>query len=438
MSPRFDPAPPPAAGQPPGASASAWPLAWISLGLLWLLLAAGWLVARPELLTLPHFHPAVVGWVHLWLPGGLLAICMGACYQLMPVVLGPPLRGPVGGMALHLALHALGITALVLAFALGRYTFAAAAGIPIVLGTILLWITALRTWWHSPRRDVVAWCLPIATGWLMLTALTGVLLAYNRFHGFLNADVLMLLRAHAHAGLAGFFLSLLQGMTFQLIPMFTLAELRGRRALQAGFWTTQVALPLLALGWVGGWHGLILVATWLLAGGMGATAWALGLTLRSRRRRKLEKPVAVFLIGGAVGGFAVLGGVALVTLPLAPNHALRGAMAYGVLLVPGALSLLILGMTGKILPFLVWLRAYGPRLGKSPVPLATRLGWPRIEALGGGLLLAATLGLTTAALTLHSGLAQVAGLLLASAILALSLNAGRVAWHLLPPPSSRS
>ena len=357
MSADFNPGPAPAAGLPPGASASAWPLAWIGLGLGCLLVAAAWLVVRPDLLALPHFHAQVVAWVHLWLPGGLLAICIGACYQLMPVVLGPPLRVPTGGMVLHLALHATGITGLCLAFWSGRYLWGAVAGVPLFLGTLLLFSSAWRTWRHSPRRDVVAGCLPLATGWLAVTALSGVLLALNRSLNFLPGDLLMWLRAHAHAGLAGFFLTLLQGMTFQLVPMFTMAELRGRTALRAGFWSTQIALPLLAVGWIGGWPGLTMIATLGLAGGVAATAGALVVTLRGRRRRRLERPVTVFLGGGMLAGLGLLGGVALVFGSFGPITALRGAMAYGVLLVPGALSLMILGMTGKILPFLVWLRA---------------------------------------------------------------------------------
>jgi hypothetical protein len=51
---------------------------------------------------------------------------------------------------------------------------------------------------------------------------------------------------------------------------------------------------------------------------------------------------------------------------------------------------------------------------------------------------AATLGLTTAAFTLHPILTRVAALLLAAAILALALNAGRIAWHLWNSDPTRS
>lgn len=37
-------------------------------------------------------NPLVVALAHLWLPGFLLSVCLGACYQLMPVVLGAALR----------------------------------------------------------------------------------------------------------------------------------------------------------------------------------------------------------------------------------------------------------------------------------------------------------------------------------------------------------
>ena len=39
-------------------------------------------------------------------------------------------------------------------------------------------------------------------------------------------------------------------------------------------------------------------------------------------------------------------------------------------------------MMCKIVPFLTWMRAYGPRVGRGPTPAANALSLPRIERVG--------------------------------------------------------
>ena len=72
-------------------------------------------------------------------------------------------------------------------------------------------------------------------------------------------------------------------------------------------------------------------------------------------------------------------GVALATDRLSGP---RVALAYAVVVLGGWVSLTIVGMMLKIVPFLVWYRAYGPRAGREPVPTLAQLSWPRAEATG--------------------------------------------------------
>src|SRR6187401_1382636 len=81
------------------------PLAFIGTGLVAFALAVGALAVRPQLLLLPHSHPHVVALAHLWLPGFLLSVSMGAMYQLMPVVLGTALELPIAAAWAHGGLH---------------------------------------------------------------------------------------------------------------------------------------------------------------------------------------------------------------------------------------------------------------------------------------------------------------------------------------------
>lgn len=355
------------------------PLAFILLGLAALAVSGGWLLRQPDLLGLPYFHPHVVALVHLWLPGFLLSVCIGALYQLMPVVLGAPLRLRVSMLWTHFGLHTAGVVLLVAAFASGRFAWAGAGGTLISAGVGILLAAVLRTFIRADRRDAPAWCFPLATGWLAATVLAGVMMAENRHSPWLPLSMMDLLRAHAHLGLAGFFLTLLQGTTFQLIPMFTMGELRRPRLVWTGLLATQAGLLALIPGLAWDHTLLIRAGTLIIAAGIACTGLALHATLRSRRRKKVEPGIQAFVIGSIAIALAALVGVTLVFAPMETLTVLRGATAYGVVLIPGALALMVLGMLCKIVPFLVWMRAYGPKVGKQPVPIATALASRSLE-----------------------------------------------------------
>jgi hypothetical protein len=108
------------------------------------------------------------------------------------------------------------------------------------------------------------------------------------------------------------------------------------------------------------------------------------------------------------------------------------ALAYAALALGGWASLTIAGMMLKIVPFLVWYRVYGPRVGREPVPSLPDLGWPAGERLAWALL---TLGF--AALAGALGLGDVmwirtAGLLVAAGALAFAVSLATVLHHLVP------
>jgi hypothetical protein len=73
----------------------------------------------------------------------------------------------------------------------------------------------------------------------------------------------------------------------------------------------------------------------------------------------------------------------------------RLASAYGVVALGGWISLTIVGMLLKIVPFLVWYRTFAGRAGREPVPTPAQLSWPAAEGASYGLL---TLGIMALAL----------------------------------------
>ena len=374
------------------------PLAFMGLALGWLAAATALLVAWPELLALPHLHPHVIAFTHAWVLGFFVTVACGAVYQLAPVALGTTLANERHGWW-HLGLHAAGVPGMVYSFWIWDLKLLGHFGFAVALGILLFSTNTWQTVRRSGRGNAVAWSLVLAAAWLLLTVLLGLLLAANRFWSFVPLDPLALLRAHAHLGLVGFFITLLQGVGFQLVPMFTLGEVRDWRLPKAGLWLSQLGLLVLApaLAWQLG--GLAVVCAAAIAAGLGCSAVGLRQALATRKKRGFDPGTRAFLRGGGGVLAAALAGAVLVA-PGTPWGSAPGgfnAMTYAILAIGGGLLPCIAGMMCKIVPFLTWMRAYGPRVGRGPTPAASALTSPRLERWGLGLQLAAILPLLAGA-----------------------------------------
>lgn len=409
------------------------PLLFIVAGLVAFGVAAAWLarvVGRGSGLP-PFFHPEVVAVAHLWLPGFLLSICLGATYQLMPVVLGEAVRLREAWLWTHAGLHLAGVAALVRGLAGGHYLAAGLGGLAVVAGAAILGVATLRTFRASRRRDAAAWSFLFAAAWLLATVAAGVVMALNRRQGFLPLSLIDLLRAHAHLGLVGYFMSLLQGVTFHLVPMFTMGEARRPRVALAGLLATQAGLPILAAGLAWGARGPTVAGAGALVAGLGGTGWALAATLATRRQRRLAVGLRAFVVGMSLLGLGGATGLALVLGAGGAARWLPGAASYGFVVIVGGLSFSVLGMLAKILPFLVWMKAYGPRVGREPVPAATALSSRRLEEFWFCAHLLALACLLAGVLTETRALTTAGGVLLVAGAALWLGNAARVLSHLL-------
>jgi hypothetical protein len=108
----------------------------------------------------------------------------------------------------------------------------------------------------------------------------------------------------------------------------------------------------------------------------------------------------------------------------------RVALAYAVVVLGGWVSLTIVGMMLKIVPFLVWYRVYGPRAGREPVPTLAQLSWPRAEGLAYLLLTAGVVLLAATVLAGEAAWIRAAGAVLALGSLAFAAALARVLGHL--------
>lgn len=406
------------------------------LALAWLAAATALLAANPALPGVTHIAPAVVGLTHAWVLGFFVTVAVGAIYQLAPVALGTTLWSERLAWW-HLALHGAAVPVMVHAFWHWRMEVLVAAGTVVLLGVILfavnVWVTVSR----SGRRDPVAWSLALGAGWLLVTVAAGLAVAANRRWGFWPVDPLPLLRAHAHLGLVGFFVTLLQGVTFRLVPMFTLGDVPDWRPVRIGLWCSQLGLLVLAPALA--WHLGILtvIAGTVIVAGLGFSARALAQTLGTRKKLPLDHGLQA-LLRGAVGlAIAALAALWLAA-PATPAGSVPGGLSanvYGVLLLLGGLLPAIAGMMNKIVPFLTWMRAYGPKVGRAPTPPASTLAHPRLEFWGLTLQSAAVLPLLAGTWLVQTPLLAAGASLLAAGTTLYLANMALILRHLWRPPT---
>lgn len=185
--------------------------------------AAGlWRIA-PELSNGAYPAAQVVAVTHLFTLGWITTSIMGALYQFLPVALNQPIaseRLAHATFGLHVAGVALMVTGIGVhhATTLGVGLVLLGTGIAIFIGN--LGVTLRR----AARRELTWWSLCLAATFLAIAFLVGLALAIGRFTGFLGAGHDLALRVHLHAGLFGWVMLVIVGVSHRLLPMFLLSH----------------------------------------------------------------------------------------------------------------------------------------------------------------------------------------------------------------------
>jgi hypothetical protein len=217
--------------------------------------------------------------------------------------------------------------------------------------------------------------------------------------------------------------------------MFTMGEVRDWRPVKTGLWLSQTGLIglIAALAWNAGYAAAV-CGTLILAG-MIASGRALQRALATRKKRGFDPGVLALLGGSAALVVAAAMGVLLV-LPATPGSSAPGgfgAMVYAVVLFAGGLLPAIAGMMCKVVPFLTWMRAYGPNVGRVPTPAAGALTRPRLESWAFVLQGLAVVPLTAGAWSLNMTLLRAGAWILAAGIALFLVDMLGILKHLWQP-----
>jgi hypothetical protein len=416
-------------------SSVALPLAFMVTGITALLTVGVWLMVQPEILASYHYSPNAVAITHLFVLGWLGSIVMGAMYQLVPVALEAKLYSE-RLIFLQFACHVAGFMGMVLAFHSWNMKFIGWFGSIFAAGICLFIYNIVRTLLRITKWNVVAFSVASALVWVWLTITAGLLIAAAKT-GHVNFmfrfNPIGAMHAHAHLGIIGFFMMLIIGVSYKLIPMFTLSEVQNKTR-------ATVSIGLLNIGLAGSLLSILLqsalkpVFAVLVIIALAIYGLEMIAILRARKRRALDWGVRYFLT--AIALLAPLSLLAFVlSWPRLPLNTFTGQLenAYGFLGLIGVVSFAVIGMLYKIIPFLVWFGAYSKHIGKAQVPALSEMYSIRLQIFGYWMFLTALPVTGFGVLASNAMVARWGCALFMTSLATLAINTIRILSHYFFP-----
>lgn len=321
--------------------------------------------------TQHYFHPHTLAIIHTMALGWGTMIILGASHQLVPVLIEAKLFSNFLAYA-SFVLAAIGIPLLVYSFFQFQLNLIAQTGAVLINAAVVCYLINLAvSISKSKSENVHAVFVFTASAWLLVTTIIGLLLLFNFTKSILPQDSLRYLSLHAHIGIVGWFLLLVMGVGSRLIPIFLISKYDDRKELWLIYFLVNGALIsfiVLFLSAVGSVLYVIPAAAILLSlvlfGNYCYKAY------QQRIRKQVDEQVKISLLSVAMMLLPIVFLLVLIVLLVFSVDNAKLALAYGFSIFFGWLTAIILGMTFKTLPFIVWNKVYHNKagLGKTPNP----------------------------------------------------------------------
>ena len=403
------------------------PLSYLVTAVAAFVLACAAVPALAPELAGHYYHPRLTALAHTVTLGWITLSIMGASYQLIPIVL----QRNVWSERLarwQFWILAVGIAGMVAHFYIGRWPGLLMAAVMVGAGAAMHLVNVALTLRGVERWNITARLITMAFTGLGLTILFGLLLAADRLWKFVPGGFFPTLHAHFHLALLGWVAPMVIGVAARVYPMFLLAPEPSGWPERVQFWGLALGVPVVVTGLLGA-PALVVPGAIAVAAAAAAHLTWVSRMARDRKRPALDWGLRFVLTGSA---FLIAAGAMGLGLAFDLLSGPRAALAYAVLALGGWVSLTIVGMMLKIIPFLVWYRVYSPQAGRAPVPTLAQLGWPAAERLAYALLTGGTAALAAALAAGHARLIGAAGVILAAGALCFAAAVARVLHHMAP------
>lgn len=318
-----------------------------------------------------YFQPRILAITHTMALGWGTMIIFGSSYQLLPVLVERKLYSNTLAW-LSFIFAALGIPLLVWAFYQFNMGWLARHGAMFVnIAVIFFVINVTCTVAKSKGESVHALFMLTASIWLFITTFIGGLLLYNFTYDFLPKNSLYYLSLHAHIGIAGWFLLLVMGVGTRLIPMFLVSGYNNKKILWWIYSLVNGGLLIFALAFLYvPQKYFYLLAVFMLALALVLFVYYCRKAYVSRIRKHTDAQMKISLLAVIMMAAPLVLLAVIVAAFMASPGNLRLVMAYGFTIFFGWLTAIILGMSFKTLPFIIWNKTFHAKagLGKTPNP----------------------------------------------------------------------
>lgn len=336
------------------------------------LISAILLLMSSSAFTDHYFQPHILAITHLMALGWGTMIILGASHQLVPVLIEGKLYSDKLAYA-SFVFAGIGIPLLVYGFyAFNMHNPAKWGGRFILLSIIAYLINLGVSMSHSKKENIHALFVFTSVLWLFLTGALGLALVYNFTFNMFPHDSLHYLPLHVHAGVIGWFLMLIIGVGSRLIPMFLISKYTSTKLLKWIFVLINGALISYILIFYFIKITEVILLPWLmLFAGIALFIFYCYSAFKHRIRKQVDEPMKVSLLAVMLIIIPlILLLIAIVTATLYAQENIALSLSYGFLIFFGWITAIILGMTFKTLPFIVWNKVYHKRsgIGKTPNP----------------------------------------------------------------------
>lgn len=314
-----------------------------------------------------YFHPHTLAITHIMALGWGTMIILGAGHQLIPVLAETKLFSTKLA-ALCFVLAATGIPLLAYGFFVFDMGWPAQCGGILINGAVFVFLlNTILSVSKNKKENIHALFIVTAACWLLITTGLGLLLVFNFIHPVLSKDSLSYLPLHAHLGIVGWFLLLITGVGARLIPMFLFSKYENNKLLWLVYFLINAGLLLFCGSFIYFEQtGLYLLPALLIFAGVVSFARYIRQAYKTRIKKRVDSQVKTALLSVALTILPVIILAVFITLPLSDNK--RIVMVYGFTIFFGWITVIILGMTFKTLPFIVWNRLYGMHTGIKKIP----------------------------------------------------------------------
>ena len=361
------------------------PLLYFTFAHLCLALAFAVAAVRPSEIAGFYYHPRLIALVHLVTLGWVSSSILGALYLVGPLTFRIVLPGSWRDV-LAFAVWVVAVSGVAAHFWLETLFGVSWAGLLAMTVMVFVGGRVLRRLQSAPVPIEARLPVMCALANLLLAALLGVGLGFNKTHPFLPVSQLQAVLAHAHLAGLGWGVMMVMGAGYRLLPMMLPSAVpRGAGPIAATV-LTQAGVGLLVLARLAGAPDAILsLAAFTCAAGVAVFLIQVVWMLRHPRPAPPAQPRPDIGVAHALAALlwltAATGIGMWLALAPASEATLAAAMAYGVLALVGFLAQVVVGVSARLVPLHAWLWGFSDRDHRtSPPSLHEALSRPLLKA----------------------------------------------------------